>query len=57
MAQKQYKQLGCMDVAPSCGCAFEVRAETKEVVMKLTLEQGKLTQKMSDLPPEMAGAI
>lgn len=57
MAQKQYKQLGCLDVDPSCGCAFEVRAETVEEVMKLASEHGKLAHQMSDVPPEMSGKI
>jgi len=54
MATKQYKQLGCMDVDPSAGCAFLVRAETEEEVMRLGAEHAKICHKMSALPPDMA---
>ena len=32
---KQNKQLGCLDVNPQGGCAFEVRAATEEDVLRL----------------------
>ena len=38
MAKKQYKQLGCLDVDPKGGCAFQVRAETEDEVMRLAGE-------------------
>ena len=34
MATKQYKQLGCLDVDPKAGCAFQVRAETEAEMMQ-----------------------
>ena len=57
MAQKQYKQLGCLDVDPNCGCAFVVRAESEEEVMRIASEHGKLAHQMSDIPPEMAAKV
>ena len=54
MSTKQYKQLGCMDVDPKGSCAFQVRAETEEEVMRLTSEHAKTTHKMTSIPPEMA---
>lgn len=38
---KQYKQLGCLDVEPNAGCAFQVRAETEDEVMRLVAEHEK----------------
>jgi predicted small metal-binding protein len=57
MARKEYKQLGCLDVAPDKGCAFEVRAETPEEVLRLTAEHAKQMHKMQAVPPEMADMI
>jgi predicted small metal-binding protein len=57
MAKKQYKQLGCMDVDPNAGCAFQVRAETEEEVLRLGAEHGKIAHKMGSLPPEMAAKV
>ena len=57
MALKQYKQLGCLDVDPNCGCAFEVRAETEQEVMRLASEHGKIAHQMSDIPPDMATKV
>jgi len=54
METKQYKQLGCLDVAPGMGCAFQVRAETDEEVMRLAAEHGKIVHQMSSMPPDMA---
>ena len=53
MTSKQYKKLGCMDVDPKGGCAFEVRAETEEEVMRLVADHAKHTHKMASPPPEM----
>jgi predicted small metal-binding protein len=54
MSTKQYKQLGCLDVNPSGGCAFQVRAESEEEVMRLTGEHAKSMHQMSSIPPDMA---
>jgi predicted small metal-binding protein len=54
MSTKQYKQLGCLDVDPKGSCAFQVRAETEEEVMRLTSEHAKMMHKMTSIPPEMA---
>jgi predicted small metal-binding protein len=57
MATKQYKQLGCLDVDPSAGCAFMVRAETEDEIMRLGNEHAKICHKMSAIPPDMAAKI
>lgn len=57
MATKQYKQLGCMDVDPTAGCAFQVRAETEAEVLKLGAMHAKECHKMDSLPPEMAAKV
>ena len=54
MSTKQYKQLGCLDVDPKGSCAFQVRAETEEEVMRLTSEHAKMMHQMTSIPPEMA---
>ena len=57
MPSKQYKKLGCMDVAPNMGCAFEVRAETEDEVMRLAADHSKMVHKMTSIPPEMAAKV
>jgi predicted small metal-binding protein len=57
MAEKHYKQLGCLDVDPKGGCAFQVRAETEGEVMRLAGEHAKVAHKMSSPPPEMVAKI
>jgi predicted small metal-binding protein len=57
VASKQYKKLGCLDVNPAGGCAFEVQAETEEEVMRLTADHGKVAHKMTAIPPDMAAKI
>jgi predicted small metal-binding protein len=57
MATKQYKQLGCMDVDASAGCAFQVRAETEAEVLKLGAVHAKECHKMDALPPDMAAKV
>ena len=57
MPTKQYKKLGCMDVNPSGGCAFEVRAETEDEVMRLAGDHSKTIHKMTSMPPEMAAKV
>jgi predicted small metal-binding protein len=57
MATKEYKKLGCLDVNPTGGCAFEVRAETEDEVMRLTGEHAKTMHKMASIPPEMASKV
>ncbi|MBM4132563.1 MAG: DUF1059 domain-containing protein [Nitrospira sp.] len=53
MAVKQFKQLGCLDVNPQGDCAFQVRAETEEEVMRLGAEHAKLCHKAETLPPDI----
>lgn len=57
MATKQYKKLGCLEVDPRAGCAFEVRAETEDEVMRLAAEHAKLVHKMAAIPPDMAAKV
>jgi predicted small metal-binding protein len=57
MAKKQYKQLGCLDVDPKAGCAFQVRAETEDEVMRLAGEHAKVAHKVSSLPPDMVAKV
>jgi predicted small metal-binding protein len=57
MASKQYKQIGCLDVDAKGGCAFQVRAETEEEVMRLTSEHAKARHKMTTFPPDMAAKV
>jgi predicted small metal-binding protein len=57
MAKKQYKQLGCLDVDPKAGCAFQVRAETEDEVMRLAGEHAKVAHKLASLPPDMAAKV
>ena len=54
MAAKQYKQLGCLDVDPKAGCAFQVRAETEAELLQLVAMHAKQCHKLDSLPPEMA---
>jgi predicted small metal-binding protein len=53
MASKQYKKLGCLDVDPKGGCAFEVRAETDDEVMRLIADHARHMHKMANPPAEM----
>lgn len=57
MAIKQYKKLGCLDVNPKGGCAFEVQAETEAEVMRLAADHGKAAHQMTSVPPEIAAKI
>jgi predicted small metal-binding protein len=57
MATKEYKQLGCLDVDPKGGCAFQVRAETEDEVMRLTGDHAKIVHQMTAIPPETASQI
>jgi predicted small metal-binding protein len=57
MAKKHYKQLSCLDVEPKGGCAFLVRAETEEEIMRLAGEHAKVVQKESSLPPDMVAKV
>ena len=54
MANKQYKQLGCLDVDATGGCAFQVRAETEAELFQLVAMHAKQCHKLDSLPPEMA---
>jgi predicted small metal-binding protein len=54
---KQYKQLGCLDVDPKGGCAFQVRAETEDEVMRLTGEHARVAHQMSSIPPDKAAKV
>lgn len=57
MANKQYKQLGCLDVEPAAGCAFQVRTETEEELMQLVGTHAKQCHKLESIPPEMAAKV
>ena len=57
MAKKNYKQLGCLDVDPNGGCAFMVRAETEDEVMRLTGEHARVAHKMTAPPPEVLAKV
>ena len=57
MTSKHYHKLGCMDVDPKGGCAFEVRAETEDEVMRLVADHAKHKHGMSNPPPEMMKKI
>lgn len=57
MAKKTYKQLGCLDVDPKGGCAFMVRAETEDEVMRLTGDHAKVAHNMASPPPDMVSKI
>ena len=57
MAKKEYKQLGCLDVDAKAGCAFQVRAETEEEVLRLGGEHAKLAHKMERMPPDMMAKV
>jgi len=53
MANKQYKKLGCLDVDPAGGCAFEVRAESENEVMRILGDHAKTVHQQTDITPEM----
>ncbi|MBH0200717.1 MAG: DUF1059 domain-containing protein [Nitrospira sp.] len=57
MADKQYKQLGCLDVQPSGGCGFQVRAETEAELMQLVATHAKQCHKLDTIPPEMVSKV
>jgi predicted small metal-binding protein len=57
METRQYKQLGCLDVDPTGHCAFQIRAETEDEVMRLVAEHGKVCHQMTSIPPEMATKV
>jgi predicted small metal-binding protein len=57
MATKQYRKLGCLDMNPTGGCAFEVRAETEEEVMRLTADHAKYAHDMASVPPETVSKL
>lgn len=57
MAAKQYKKLGCLDVSPAGGCAFEVRAETEEEVMRMVGDHAKSMHNMQSVPADVVAKI
>jgi predicted small metal-binding protein len=57
MATKQYRKLGCLQVNPTGGCAFEVQAETEDEVMRLTGEHARAAHNMTSIPPETASKL
>ena len=57
MSNMQYKKLGCLDVDPKGGCAFEVRAESEEEVLRMVSDHAKTIHKMASPPPEMVSKI
>jgi predicted small metal-binding protein len=54
---KQYKQLGCLDVNPQGDCAFQVRAETEEEVLRFAAEHAKHCHSMDAIPPDMVQRV
>jgi predicted small metal-binding protein len=57
MPDKQYKQLGCLDVQPGGGCGFQVRTETEAELMQLVVTHAKQCHKLDTIPPEMASKV
>ena len=57
MATKPYKQLGCLDVQPTGGCGFQVRAETEAELMQLVATHAKQCHKLESIPQEMAAQV
>lgn len=57
MATKEYKQLGCLDVQPSGGCGFQVRAETETELLQLVASHAKQCHKMESIPQEMVDQV
>ena len=57
MATKPYKQLGCLDVQPTGGCGFQVRAETEGELMQLVATHAKQCHKLESIPQEMAAKV
>jgi predicted small metal-binding protein len=57
MATKQYKQLGCLDVDPKSGCAFQVRAETEGELMQQVGLHAKQCHKLESVPQEMVAKV
>ncbi|MBM3855489.1 MAG: DUF1059 domain-containing protein [Verrucomicrobia bacterium] len=57
MPTKEYKQLGCLDVQPSGGCGFQVRAETEAELMQLVTTHAKQCHKLDSIPAEMAAQV
>ncbi len=57
MSSKQYKKLGCLDVNPKGGCAFEVRAESEDEVLRLVADHAKTMHNMAKVPSDMAAKI
>lgn len=57
MADKQYKQLGCLDVQPGGGCGFQVRAETEAELLQLVATHAKHCHKLETIPPEMVALV
>ena len=57
MATKPYKQLGCLDVEPSAGCGFQVRAETEAELMQLVATHAKQCHQLETIPQEMAAKV
>ncbi len=57
MPTKQYKELGCLDVQPSGGCGFQVRAESEAELMQLVATHAKQCHKLDSIPQEMAAKV
>ncbi len=57
MSSKQYKKLGCLDVNPKGGCAFEVRAESEAEVMRMVADHAKTMHNMANPPADMVAKI
>jgi predicted small metal-binding protein len=57
MGTKPYMQLGCLDVQPSGGCGFQVRAETEAELMQLVATHAKQCHKLDSIPQEMVTQV
>ena len=57
METRQYKQLGCLHLDPNGQCAFQIRAETEDEVIRLVAEHGKACHQMTSIPPDLAPKV
>ena len=55
METRQYKQLGCLHLDPNGQCAFQIRAETEDEVIRLVAEHG--CHQMTSIPPDLAPKV
>jgi predicted small metal-binding protein len=57
MADKVYKQVGCLDVEPSLHCAFQARAETEDELLKHVANHAGHVHGLNPVPPELAAKV